>query len=280
MYPAFSARDWSGRRALRWRATAALLFACAFATDGAARAGNDQGVARPETELSAAAQPADAPNASQISTEGDHLRLSRDQALWTALAFEDADKVRRLIREGADPNKAEELSMMTPLMSVETAALAEALVEAGASVEARDRLGRTPLHYAVRMREAEQIIALLGRHSADANAHAAGGKGATPLITVVEAFFEDLDQKRCAQLVRLLVQAGARIDEPDDRGDTPLALAAVNNFPELVTLLLELGANPSLRLKSGKTAADYAREKGSHEMAALLDGAASNKTRE
>jgi uncharacterized protein len=273
MYPAFCARDWSGRRASRQRMTAALLLACALGANGAAcaaHAGSDQ----------ATPYPADAPSASGLSAGSGHLQLSREQALWTALAFEDADMLRRLLREGADPNKAEELSMMTPLMAVETAALAETLIEAGASVEARDRLGRTPLHYAVRVREAAQIIPLLGRHGADPNAHAAGGKGATPLITVVEAFFEDLDKKRCAQLVRLLVQAGARIDEPDDRGDTPLALAAVNNAPELVKLLLELGANPSLRLRSGKTAADYARERGSHEMAALLDRAASTKTRE
>jgi ankyrin repeat protein len=275
MYAAFSARDCSGRLASRRRLAAALLLACALVANGAARAGragNDQ----------ATPYPADAPSpsASGLSASADHLRLSREQALWTALAFEDADMLRRLLREGADPNKAEELSMMTPLMAVETAALAEALVESGASVEARDRLGRTPLHYAARMREAAQIIPLLGRRGADPNAHAAGGKGATPLITVVEAFFEDLDKKRCAQLVRLLVQAGARIDEPDDRGDTPLALAAVNNVPELVKLLLELGADPSLRLRSGKTAADYARERGSHDMAALLDRAASTKTRE
>jgi uncharacterized protein len=280
MYAAFSAQDGSGRRASRLRLTAALLLACALATDGAAcaaRAGNDQAAARPETGQERASGVV---NAGGLSANSDHLRLSREQALWTALAFEDDDMLRRLLHDGADPNKAEELSMMTPLMSVETATLAEALVEAGASVGARDRLGRTPLHYAVRMREAAQIIPLLSRHGADANAHAAGGKGATPLITVVEAFFEDLDKKRCAQLVQLLVQAGARIDEPDDRGDTPLALAAVNNFPELVKLLLELGADPSLRLKSGKTAADHARERGSHEMAALLDRAVSDKTRE
>jgi ankyrin repeat protein len=262
---------------------AAILLACALGADGAARAaraGNDPVAPQSEAGLMAAPPSSDEPNMSGLSTGSDRLRLSRDQALWTALAFEDADTLRRLLHEGANPNKADELSMMTPLMSVETAALAEALIEAGASVEARDRLGRTPLHYAVRMREAAMIIPLLGRHGANPNAHAAGGKGTTPLMTVVEAFFEDLDKKRCAQLVRLLVQTGARIDEPDDRGDTPLALAAVNNFPELVKLLLELGANPSLRLRSGKTAADYARERGSHEMAALLDSAVSDKIRE
>lgn len=202
------------------------------------------------------------------------LQLPRDKALWAALAFEDAVALGGLLHLGADPNKPEELSRMTPLMAAETHALAAALLTAGANANARDRHGRTPLHYAVRMREARLIIPLLLSHGADPNARANEGTGATPLFAAIEYYIEDVDKARAAQTIRLLAEAGADVNATDGRGDTILALAAVNNEPQLAKLLLQLGANPVQRLKDGKTAMDYARERGASEVAAVLKSAA------
>lgn len=46
-----------------------------------------------------------------------------------------------------------------------------------------------------------------------------------------------------AEAVRRL--AGAGLDAPDEKGLTPLVLAIQNSHPELVELLLQLGANPN-----------------------------------
>ncbi len=46
--------------------------------------------------------------------------------------------------------------------------------------------------------------------------------------------------------------------------------AASRGYPAIAKRLLEGGADPTLRDKSGKTALDYARENGESEVVALL----------
>ena len=78
--------------------------------------------------------------------------------------------VELLIEHGADVNKAAGVGGMTPLhMSARrgTVGIAEALVDAGADIEARDKNGETPLRRAVNCDRA-QIVSLLLRRGADA----------------------------------------------------------------------------------------------------------------
>ena len=53
-------------------------------------------------------------------------------------------------------------------------------------------------------------------------------------------------------------------------GYTALHCAAYWGRLAITELLLELGADPTLRSKEGKTALDYAREEGKSEVVALL----------
>ncbi len=55
--------------------------------------------------------------------------------------------------------------------------VAKALLDCGADIEARDKLGETPLHRAVRCGKTEMVAFLLSR---GANIHAAGKIGLTP----------------------------------------------------------------------------------------------------
>ena len=62
-------------------------------------------------------------------------------------------------------------------------------------------------------------------------------------------------------VISILTKAGAAVDEQDNDGNTPLMGAARNNGnPEIVSALLKAGAAIEGRNKSGKTALMYAAE--------------------
>lgn len=200
------------------------------------------------------------------------LEMSKDQALWAAIAFEDAKLVRKLLGTGADPNKPENLSQMTPLMAAETFPIASALIEKGARASARDRTGRTPLHYAVNMRDAASIIPILVQAGADVNARAEDAGRNTPLLFAVEKYLADTERDEAinASVIHVLVRLGADLDASDAHGATPLAIAAKQNEPKLIRLLIDLGADPAKRLGNGRTPLDYAREANAHDAVRML----------
>lgn len=178
-------------------------------------------------------------------TATDALELSQEQALWAAIAFEDPEQLRQLLKRGANPNKPEELSLMTPLMAAETLPIAWTLLEAGANPRARDRTGKTPLHYAVKMREATSIMPLLVRAGADVNARAEEPGQVTPLFSAVENYIESPEKEAAEAVIRVLARLGADINAADSKGATPLAVATAHNQAELAKILIELGANPA-----------------------------------
>lgn len=205
------------------------------------------------------------------------LELSLEQALWTALAFEDTAKLHDVIERGADPNKPEKLSLMTPLMAAETEGMAEILLKAGANPNLRDRTGRTAMHHAVKMRQAASVVRLLGKAGADVNARAADLSGSTPLLSAVEHYIEDKDRNETALVIRILSHLGADLDLADAGGRTPLALAAANNQPELIKLLIELGADPEREMADGQTPLDFARAANAEDAIQALAAAPSKQ---
>jgi ankyrin repeat protein len=73
-------------------------------------------------------------------------------------------------------------------------------------------------------------------------------------------------------LVRQLVEARANLEIRDKRGRTALLAAANYGVPATVSLLLERGADPTVRGDDGMTALDLAREQECDEIIALLSG--------
>lgn len=79
------------------------------------------------------------------------------------------------------------------------------------------------------------------------------------------------DSARALPFIRYLLAAGADNDaDVNDRGETPLLVAAKTNYPEAIALLLDAGADPLRRNFSGMTALHLAAKFYPASTAALL----------
>lgn len=75
-------------------------------------------------------------------------------------------------------------------------------------------------------------------------------------------------RSRQVDRVRALLADGAEPSTTDDRGSTPLMVAATVGSPEIVELLLAAGADPTSKDSLGYTAQDLASWHGEHRMGA------------
>ena len=132
-----------------------------------------------------------------------------------------------------------------------------ACLRAGADPDARDKKGRTPLHYAAVTGHAAAIAALL---EAGADLHARDEYGGTPLIWAAYSADNDDVAMDVAMIVALLLDAGADPDARDEGGWTPLHFAALYGHAAAIAALLDAGADPSARSKYGETPFDLIPE--------------------
>ncbi len=115
-------------------------------------------------------------------------------------------------------------------------------------VNLRDKDGNTPLHLAIPM--PTLTILLIARQGAS--------QSHIDSINREESLRAEMFQKRVA-VVRLLLDRGARINEQNNLGYTPLHEAASRATKDFfVRLLINHGASVNLRTNSGHTPADLA----------------------
>jgi uncharacterized protein len=184
----------------------------------------------------------------------DARNLSGATALYFAAEGSHIAIAQRLIERGADVN----LTGRSGISPIAAAAYAgndiifDALLAHGADQRASDDTGKPPIVYAAAGARFEIVKRLLA-HNIDVNARyrndltllmwASGPGGLVP-------------ERQAIQLVTYLLDAGAHIDDRDDRGRTALMIAAEGGHAEIADRLLARGADPALKDKAGKRAAD------------------------
>jgi uncharacterized protein len=178
-------------------------------------------------------------------------------ALYFAAEGGHTSVVQRLIERGADVNVTGR-SGVSPVAAAAYAgndSVVEALLARGADERAPDETGKPPIVYATAGARIEIVKRLLARN-VDINTRYPNG---LTLLMWASGPDEKAPEARAMQVVSYLLDAGANLDDCDDRGRTALMIAAEGGHAEIAGLLVARGADPTLKDKAGKRAADLTR---------------------
>jgi ankyrin repeat protein len=161
-------------------------------------------------------------------------------ALTAAAYADDLPMVKLLLAKGADPRQCgNDETALQVAAGHGRADIAQALLAAGAAVDARYSGGQTPLHEAAQGGHAEIVRMLLARRAA---VNVTGRRNRTPLHAA--AYEGHL------AIVRMLLDAGAALNPLDANGETPLDLADNADEQPVVQLLIGRGGKTSRALKA------------------------------
>ncbi|HNV70227.1 MAG TPA: ankyrin repeat domain-containing protein [Candidatus Ozemobacteraceae bacterium] len=180
----------------------------------------------------------------------------KDRPLMLAIISTKPDIVKYLIDKGADVNFVANQGL-TPIMNAVghmPIDIVKLLLEKGAKIDVANDDKMTPLHWAA-YRGNSEAIALFLEKGANLKAISENvmGLGGTPLHSAA------LGNR--ADAVKLLVEKGASIDEQNQKGYTPLMLAARNGGLKTIETLLSLKANVNLANADKKKAHQIAKER-------------------
>lgn len=186
----------------------------------------------------------------------------RSPLLQAASTGDGQETVRYLLEQGADPNIAS-ANGLTPLMAASGRNAIEVmrlLIARDAKVNARSGDGSTALMRAAATGNPATVKLLLDH-------------GADPLVANKrkETALAESTTAGVEETVRLLLAKGARVNTQNDRGYSPLMLAAASDLQPagVVKLLLAQGADPNLTAE-GETARSLAAKRGDTVVARLL----------
>jgi ankyrin repeat protein len=187
----------------------------------------------------------------------DARNLAGATALFFAADGNHTPVAQRLIDRGADVNFAGR-SNVTPVSAASyrgNDAIVESLLAHGANDRVPDQTGKTPIVYAAASARVDVVARLLKR-DIDVNARYPND---LTLLMWASGPDESALEPQAILVVQQLLDAGARINDRDARGRTPLMIAAEGGHAGIANLLLARGADPSLQDKAGKRAADLSK---------------------
>lgn len=169
-----------------------------------------------------------------IWRDGEVVDLKKGGTIHQAARKGYANAMGLLLRQGASLEAIDEEGK-TPLMVAASngrVRLLQMLLEQGAYIDAGDYMNNTSLHLAVIFRFVE-VVKILLEKGADTKRHNVNGR--TPLHMAAS--------EGHAELVQMLLEAGADIESLDSSGRSPLIWSVHSKQVEIVKILLEKRAD-------------------------------------
>ena len=180
---------------------------------------------------------------------------------FQAVRLDDVSRCKALLSRGFDPNTVEperfDTGLILAVREKSSRVFSLLLDTPGIHLDARSRNGDTALMIAAYLSDAVSALALIEKE-AEINRtgwtalHYAAASGSVAIV-------------------RSLLDHAAYIDAESPNQTTPLMMAARAGHKAVVLLLLEEGADASLKNALGLTAADFARSQGQLELVTLLE---------
>ncbi len=165
-------------------------------------------------------------------------------------------EIVEILRQAAD-----ELDIFQAAALGDVAQLRKLLAGNPALTKAFSGDGATALHFACFFNKPEAAEELI-RSGADVNMVSRNTMRVTPLHSAAAT--------RNAELVKLILRAGADPNPQQQSGYTALHSAAFHNDAEMARALLDAGADRNLRSDDGLTAVELATQKNHGDVAAVL----------
>ncbi|MEM9066005.1 MAG: ankyrin repeat domain-containing protein [Planctomycetota bacterium] len=185
--------------------------------------------------------------------------LGTPPLIWAVLQNADSQVARRLLENGADPratNTNGATVTHAAALGGRDASVFALILDAGAPVDerveskSRSTPGATPARLYAKYGRDPAVWALLSERGADLKRKS---EAETPLL------MEALTAKKSVTFVRAMLDAGCDVNDGfEPFKTTPLGMACRGSSPEMVDLLLDRGADPTVLSIENNNAFDYA----------------------